>query len=147
MNDLIRGVGTGNVTIVVPIDRMFSLVTRVLWKPIGVEVTFSLEVSFGAVSLGTVGIVVCCGYVGLVELPVVVYNDGLSVGPSVYGVVKVLSVTFSVGVVLNPGVVSIGVVVNTVGVVVSVEKVAEGVIVDVVVQVVVGCVEVVVAVE
>lgn len=47
---------------------------------------------------------------------------------------------------LNPGVVSTGVVVYTVGVVISVEKVAEGVTVDVVVQVV-GCVEVVVAVE
>lgn len=83
MNDLIRGVGGGNVTMVVPIDRMFSLVTRVLWKPIGVEVTFSLEVSFGAVSLGDVRIVVCCVLVGLVELSGVVYTDAFSVGASV----------------------------------------------------------------
>lgn len=70
---LIFGVGAGNVTIVVPIDKMFSLVTMVLRKPMGVEVTFSFEVSFGAVSLGSVGIVVCCcGYVTLVELSDVV---------------------------------------------------------------------------
>lgn len=48
---------------------------------------------------------------------------------------------------LIPGVVSIGVVVYTAEVVVSVEKLSDGVNVDVVVQVVVGRVEVVVAVE
>lgn len=145
VNVLIRGEGEGNVTIVVPIDKMFSLVTRVLWKPMGVAVLFSRLVSFGAGSLGNVGIVVCCVYVTLVLSGVV--WDAFPLGVSVYGVVEALPVTVSVEVVLTPGVVSIGVVVYTVEVVVSVEKVPDGVIVDVVVQVIVGRVDVVAAVE
>lgn len=57
---------------VVPIDKMLSVVITVLRKPIGVEVTFSFDVSFGAVSEGTYGTVVCCGYVALVDVSEVV---------------------------------------------------------------------------
>lgn len=67
VNTLRAGVGVGKVTTVVPIDRMLSVVTMVLRKPVGVVVSFSLLSGRG-------GAVVCCGCVTLVEVSVAGVN-------------------------------------------------------------------------
>lgn len=56
VNTLRVGVGVGRVTIVVPIDRMFSVVTMVLWKLAGVTVVFSLPSTCGGVALVEVSV-------------------------------------------------------------------------------------------
>lgn len=67
VNTLILGVGGGKVTTVVPIERMLSVVTIVLRKPVGVTVSFSLLSGCG-------GAVVRCDCVTLVEVSVAGVN-------------------------------------------------------------------------